>query len=100
MRIFVESPKDKDMDTTIKFPSNLPSDFVRLLLSMSDRMKLYVIKLLTDSMLKSEKDATDDKNYTERMLKKHAGSWKGEESTDDLMNKIRENSSTREPLIF
>lgn len=65
------------MDTTIKFPSNFPSDFVRLLLSMSDRMKLYVIKLLTDSMLKSEKDATDDKNYTEQMLKKHAGSWKG-----------------------
>ena len=51
-------------------------------------------------MLKSENDATDDKNYTERMLKKHAGSWNGEESTDDLMNKIRENSSTREPLIF
>ncbi len=88
------------MDTTVKFPSNLPGDFVRLLLSMSDRMKLYVIKLLTDSMLKSEMDAVDEKKYTERMLKKHAGAWSGDESADSLMDKIRENSSTREPLKF
>lgn len=88
------------MDTVIKFPSNLPGDFVRLLLSMSDKMKLHVIKLLTDSMLKSEMDAVDEKIYTERMLKKHAGAWSGDESADDLINKIRENSSIREPLKF
>lgn len=88
------------MDTTIKFSSNLSGDFVRLLLSMSDKMKLHVIKLLTDSLLKSEMDVIDEMKYTEQMLKKHAGTWSDDESVDDLMSKIRENTSIREPLKF
>lgn len=58
---------------------------------------LYV-KMLTNSMLKSETKAEDNKKHTLDMLEKHAGSWVGDETTDEIMDKIRENSCIREPL--
>lgn len=54
--------------------------------------------MLTNSMLKSETKAEDNKKRTLDMLEKHAGSWVGDETTDEIMDKIRENSCIREPL--
>lgn len=88
------------METIVKPSVNMPTHILSTLLSMSDKMKLYVIKVLTDSMLKSETKADDDKKHTLDMLEKHAGSWVGDETTDEIMDKIRENSSIRKPLKF
>lgn len=88
------------METTMKSSVNMPDNILNMLLSMSDKMKLYVIKVLTDSMLKSETKTADDKKHTLGMLEKHAGSWVGSETTEEIMAKIRESSSIREPLKF
>ncbi|MCD7924357.1 MAG: hypothetical protein LUI85_06555 [Bacteroides sp.] len=88
------------METTIKSSAHIPVNFLNTLLSMSDKMKLYVIKVLTDSLLKSDIEAVDEKKHTQEMLEKHAGTWVGDETAGEIMAKIRENSSTREPLNF
>lgn len=67
---------------------------------MNDKMKLYVIKILTDSLLKSETKVVDEKIHTINMLEKHAGMWVDDESADEIIHKIRENSSIRKPLEF
>lgn len=52
--------------------------------------------VLINSILKSETKADDDKKHTLYMLEKHAGSWVGDETTDEIMDKIREDSSIRD----
>ena len=59
----------------------MPKDIIDKLLSLSDGIKF-------------------SKKYTEDMVNKHAGTWVGEESVDEIMSKIRENSSSSEPLKF
>lgn len=88
------------METTMKSSVNMPANILNTLLSMSDKMKLNVIKILTDSMLKSEALVADGTKHTLDMLEKHAGSWVGDETAEEIMAKIRENSSIREPLKF
>lgn len=79
----------------------LPTNYINILLGMSNDTKLRVIRLLTDSLLKSEKVVTEDsKSYTQAMLKKHAGAWAGNESADEIIACVRENYSSRLPLDF
>ena len=75
---------------------------IEYLLGMSKNTKLRIIRLLTDSLIKSEivEPADDSKEYTRKMLDKYAGAWSGNESADELMAAIRENSSVREPMQF
>lgn len=82
--------------------SVLPANYVNILLGMSKNTKLRIIRLLTDSLIKSEivEPADDSKEYTRKMLDKYAGAWSGNESADELMAAIRENSSVREPMQF
>ena len=73
---------------------------MNVLLGMSDDTKLRIIRMLTDSLLKREKVIEKSSAFTSEMLKKHAGSWAGTESADEILSSIRENSSIREPLSF
>lgn len=77
----------------------LPMNYINVLLGMSDDTKLRVIRILTDSMLNSKKMEIGG-DLTLSMLKKYAGAWVGDESADDIVACIRENSSMREPLEF
>ena len=61
---------------------------------MSNDTKLRVIRLLTDSLIKSEMVEANVDN-TQLMLQKHAGAWVGNESAEDIVSYIRENSSAR-----
>ena len=73
------------------------------LFALSNDQKLRVISLLTQSMLRAPKDKADvmdEKEYTRQMLEKHAGKWVGDETAEDILSAIRENSSMREPVMF
>ena len=79
----------------------LPAGYVNALLGMNDDTKLRIIRLLTDSLLKDSVAPVEcSEDYTRSMLDKHAGSWRGEESADEIMACVRENSSNRQPLDF
>ncbi len=77
------------------------SEYVfNVLTSLNDVKKLNLIKFLADSLSHDEAVMEDEKSYTSKMLKKHAGKWVGDESVDDIMHSVRESSSIREPLAF
>lgn len=80
--------------------SFLPGNYMNLLLGMSDDTKLRIIRMLTDSLLNRERISVKSPSFTSEMLRKHAGAWVGEESSDEIMSVIRENSTVREPLKF
>ena len=73
---------------------------------MSERnaYRLSVIGAMAKDMIDKLLSLSDgikfSKKYTEDMVNKHAGTWVGEESVDEIMAKIRENSSSSEPLKF
>ena len=85
------------MEATMNQYNALPINYINALLGMSNDTKLRVIRLLTDSLL-NQNVVTEDN--TQMMLKKHAGAWVGNESADEIMSCIRENSSSRSPLEF
>ena len=88
------------MDATMNDSVFLPGNYMNVLLGMSDDTKLRIIRMLTDSLLKRERTAVKSPTFTSDMLKKHAGTWVGNESTDEIMTTVRENSNIREPLTF
>ena len=87
------------MEAAMNQSNVLPINYINALLGMSNDTKLRVIRLLTDSLIKSEMAETDVDN-TQLLLQKHAGAWVGNESAEDIMSCIRENSSARSPLEF
>lgn len=68
------------------------------IMTLKDADKLYLINILTASML--ENTNVDEDSYTKKMIAKHAGKWKGEETAEDIISAIKENRSKREPLNF
>lgn len=88
------------MSVTMNDYSTLPSNYVNALLGMNNEAKLHVIRLLTDSLLNDCAPTEDPDSYTQQMIKKHAGTWHGSESTEEIMECIRENYSNRQPLGF
>ena len=78
--------------------ASFTNNYMNVLLGMSDDTKLRIIRLLMDSLLECKKNETHSPSYTHDMLKKHAGAWVGNETTDKIMSDIRENSSIRKPL--
>ena len=88
------------MEITMNDFNVLPTNYIKTLLGMSNDTKLRVIRLLTDSLLKSGAVADDNKSYTQTMLKKHAGAWVGDKDADEIISSIRENYSSRLPLEF
>ena len=85
------------MDATMNQYNVLPINYINVLLGMSNDTKLRVIRLLTDSLLNQNAVIEDN---TQMMLRKHAGAWVGNESADEIISCIRENSSSRSPLEF
>lgn len=78
----------------------LPGNYMSVLLGMSDDTKLRIIRMLTDSLLNRKEMAVKSPSFTDEMLKKHAGTWVGDELTDEIMSVVRENSTVRKPLEF
>lgn len=81
-------------------PTNALGKYWNLLYLLNDSMKLRLAALLTSSVADKADNAITGKNCTDEMIKKHFGAWQGNETTDELMASIRENSSIREPLRF
>ncbi len=77
----------------------LPINYINTLLGMSNDTKLRIIRRLTDSLLNSGMGETGVEN-TQQVVQKHAGAWVGNETAEELMSCIRENSSSRSPLEF
>lgn len=77
---------------------SIADSYWRLLCSLNDRVKLRLASMLTLSVAKkAERDETSDE-LTTRMLKKHCGAWTGDESSEEIMAAIRENSSIRDAI--
>ena len=59
---------------------------------MSKNIRLGLAVKLTNSVLEEERKEMSDEAYTEEMLDKFYGAWKGDESADELMGNIKENT--------
>ncbi len=81
-------------------PFGIPENIYRELVLLNDVKKLDVIKFLAESLSASASVAEEEKYHTSCMLEKHAGSWVGDESAEEIMSSIREHTSIREPLAF
>lgn len=65
--------------------------------ALKQNIQAYVNLLVSyPTILKKETDA--EKEYTERMLERFAGCWHGDETPEQILSKIKENGSFREPL--
>ena len=78
----------------------MPNGIMKKLLSLSDNVKLRIISMLTESMIHSDSKESKSKEHTDEMLKKYGGSWSGNDSVDELMKKVRDKSTSSEPLKF
>ncbi len=87
-----------DFDTATSW--GIPEHIFHELTLMPDIKKIKIIQFLAGSLSDHTATVEDEKSCTSRMLEKHAGKWVGDESVDEIMGIIRENSSVREPLAF
>lgn len=93
--------KQIDMSTiATNIPTSMPilDSYWNTLRSLSDDIKLRLAAMLTVSVVEKDKEETDSSILTKRMLDKYGGAWKGDESADEIMAAIRENSSIRKPI--
>ena len=76
--------------------TNIENNTIRMywnvLRSMSKNIRLGLAVKLTNSVLEEESKEMSDEAYTEAMLDKFYGAWKGAESADELMGNIKENT--------
>ena len=86
------------METTINDFTFFSNNYMNILLGMSDDTKLRIIRSLTDSLLNHNNVSEKPSAFTSEMLKKHAGAWVSNETADEIISTIRENSSIRKPL--
>jgi len=70
----------------------------KILSSLSDSVKLRLAKMLTSSVAEKAEKQESSSELTERMLKKYNGAWVGDESSEEIMTAIRENSSIRKAI--
>ena len=68
--------------------------------SMSKNIRLALAVKLTNSVLEDEREEMSDEEYTEEMLNRFFGKWEGDETADEIMAIIKENSTSREPISF
>ena len=80
--------------------NNTISMYWNTLRSMSKNIRLSLAIKLTNSVLEEERKELSDKAYTEEMLNKFFGKWKGEETAEELMEIIKQPSSSSEPISF
>ena len=60
--------------------------------SMSKNIRLGLAVKLTNSVLEEERKEMFDEAYTEEMLNKFLGKWEGNETAEELMGIIKQNS--------
>ena len=70
-----------------------------MLKDLSDNIKLRLATRLTASVL-HEKAEAQEKSLTRTVLDKYCGAWEGEESADEIMATIKQNSTIRKPLSY
>lgn len=64
--------------------------------SLSDEVKLKLIeKIIKSFSEKSRSNTKKESEHTDEMIKRFAGSWAGNESTDEIMDSIKKNSTLR-----
>ena len=72
-----------------------------MLRSLSNDMKLKLATRLTASVVeKAERTETSVSEHTRQMLDKFYGAWEGDESAEQIIATMKENSSIRQPLEF
>ena len=76
--------------------TNIENNTIRMywnvLRSMSKNIRLGLAVKLTNSVLEEESKEMSDEAYTEARFDKFYGAWKGDESADELMGNIKENT--------
>lgn len=70
-----------------------------MLKDLSDNIKLRLATRLTASVL-HEKAEAQEKSLPRTVLDKYCGAWEGEESADEIMATIKQNSTIRKPLSY
>ena len=76
--------------------TNIENNTIRMywnaLRSMSKNIRLGLAVKLTNSVLEEESKEMSDEAYTEAMLNKFFGKWEGNETAEELMGIIKQNS--------
>lgn len=72
--------------------------YLKTLRPLSDNVKLRLAALLTNSVAEERAQGKRPDDLTQRMLEKHFGAWEGDETSEEIMQAIRENSSIRKPV--
>ena len=84
--------------------TNIENNTIRMywnaLRSMNKNIRLGLAVKLTNSVLEEERKEMSDETYTEEMLNKFFGKWEGNETAEELMGIIKQNSSSSEPISF
>ena len=86
--------------TMINIENNTIRMYWNALRSMSKNIRLGLAVKLTNSVLEEERKEMSDEAYTEEMLNKFFGKWEGNETAEELMGIIKQNSSSSEPISF
>ena len=76
--------------------TNIENNTIRMywnaLRSMNKNIRLGLAVKLTNSVLEEERKEMSDETYTEEMLNKFFGKWEGNETAEELMGIIKQNS--------
>ena len=76
--------------------TNIENNTIRMywnaLRSMNKNIRLGLAVKLTNSVLEEERKEMSDEAYTEEMLNKFLGKWEGNETAEELMGIIKQNS--------
>lgn len=84
--------------------NNIPNDisiaksYWKALRFLSDGVKLRLASMLTTSIVEKADKKESSAELTQRMLNKYSGAWVGDESADEIMTAIYENSSIRKAV--
>lgn len=78
------------------------STYWNLIKNVSDEVKIRLITLLSESLLTEavDKSKVHGSDKTDKFLKKFYGSWRDGDSTEDIINKINDRKSSKEPISF
>lgn len=72
-----------------------------MLRSLNNEMKLKLATRLTASVIeKTERTEASVSEHTRCMLDKFYGAWEGDESAEQIIATMKENTSIRKPLEF
>lgn len=69
-----------------------------LIKNVSNEEKLRLITLLSQSL--SQKTKRSDKVATRQFLDKYCGAWKGEASAEEIIDAIRTDRISKDPIAF